>query len=803
MSNVLFDLRCAVRSLRKNSLGAIVIIALALGIGSNTAMFSVANAILLQPLPYRDPDRLVAVAETNSAQAAERVPASAPNFVAWKTQSRTLDLAAFRPWGFVLTGGGEPERLTGARVSADFFPLLGTTPLAGRTFTAQEDSFGAPHVVLVSEGLWRHRFAGDPRIVGQALVLNGARYDVIGVMPRDPDLIDADVWVPLAFEPFALQQRGTRALTVIGRLKEGVTRQQAHGEMHAIAGELARKFPDANSGWDVSVVSLTDSLVGNIRPTVIMIWAAVALVLIVACANTANLLLVRGAARRQEVAVCVALGAGRARILRRLLTESVVLACAGGLAGIPIAFAGLRLFVAMAPANLPRVEDVRIDFTVLAFTFLMSVLTGIVFGIVPALRSMQWQAAPALRETAASTFDGRGRSTFRNAALASQVALAVIVLIAAGLLVRSFGKLLAVDLGFQPAGVMTMTFSLSDPKYGDPQRRAMLFDQFLARVERLPGVDSAGLTSHLPLAGRRLNVDFALEGTPGRPADRTLWADCSSVSADFFRAMNIPLRSGRTFDARDASQTPPVIVINEEMARRLWPSGDAIGRRVMLGATSGADSRPREVVGVVANLRSGTLEDAPGFQLYIPSSQNPWPTMSLAARVTGEPTSSAGSIRAELLALDPNQPVYNVRTLDQVIGRALAQRRFQVLLLALFAAVGLVLATIGVYSVVAHAVKLRTNEIGLRLALGAQRRDVLLLLARSGFAWALVGVAFGTALALWVSRLLSGMLFGIAPTDLLTYVSVISFTACVVLVACALAGRQAARVDPLVALRYH
>lgn len=803
MSNFLFDLRCAIRALRKNAFGGIGILALALGIGSNTALFSIANAILLRPLPYDQPHRLITVWETNAAESTGRVPASAPSFVAWKDQSRTIErLAAFRPWGFVLTGGAEPARVLGARASADLFALLGTRPIVGRTFTSEEDQFGKHRVVVLSEGLWRRRFGADTSLAGRSLTLNGESYAVVGVMPNDPTLIDADVWVPLALEPFALQQRGTRALTVVGRLAPGATLAQAQAEMHAISVDRAGQFPDSR-GWDAGVVSLTEHLVGNVRPTVLMVWGAVALVLLIACANTANLLLTRAAARQHEVLVSLALGASRARLVRRFLVESVLLGLVGGAAGIPLALAGLRVFVSLAPAGLPRLDGVGIDLAVLVFTLMVSLLTGVLFGVGPALRSSRPNVSSALRDSAAASLSGASRSTLRNLALASQVALAVVVLIAAGLLVRSFRSLLAVDLGFDSGRVLTMTVSLADAKYGDPGRRALFFDQLLQRVQTTPGVVAAGLASHPPLAGRRLNVDIAIDGRPRTASDSGLWADNASVSADYFRALSIPVLRGRAFSGRDRIGSPPVVVINDGMARRLWPEANPIGRRIVVGSTSGADQRPREIVGIVADVRTEALESAPGFQVYVPASQNPWPTMTLVVRAAGDAAALAGSIRADVQELEKDQPVYNVRTFDRVVARAVALRRFQMLVLTLFAVVGLALATIGVYSVVACSVRLRTREFGLRLALGAPRRDILMLAIRTGLVWAGVGVVAGCAVALVAGRLLSGMLFGITPADPVTFIAVVSFTAAVVLLGSGIAARRAAGVDPLVALRYN
>jgi putative ABC transport system permease protein len=799
MSNLLFDVRCAIRAVRKHGFGAAAILILALGIGANAALFSIANAILLRPLPYDAPGRLVTVWESNPGDATGRVPASAPSFVAWKEQSRTIErLAGFRPWGFVLTGSGEPERLPGVRASADLFAILGTRPIAGRTFTADEDRFGRHHVVVLSEGLWRRRFGADDRVIGRMLMLNGEGYTVVGVIPADTHLIEADVWVPLGLEPFALQQRGTRALTVVGRLAPGATLDAARQELRLLAAGRARQFADLQ-GWSVNVVSLMDHVVGNVRPTVVTVWVAVALVLLIACANTANLLLTRATARQQDVMVSLALGASRARIVRRLLIESVVLASAGGLAAIPLAFAGLRAFVAIAPAGVPRLTGVGIDLAVLAFTAIVSMLTGVAFGLVPALRSVRPQLSSSLRESAA-TVSGP-RSIARSLALASQVALAVIVMIGAGLLARSFSGLLAVDLGFDPRQVLTMTVSLADAKYGDAARRAAFHDRLLERVGTAPGVVSAALASHPPIAGRRLMVDVAVEGRPHPASEPAMMVENLAVTPEFFQALRIPFRRGRTFTAADASGTAPVVIVNDGLAQRLWPGEDPVGRRLVIGATSGADSRPREVVGVSGDIRAAAIESAPGFQVYMPASQNPWATMTLLVRGEGDPAALAAPIRSAVQALDPDQPVFNVRTADEVLARALALRRLQVWVLTLFAAVGITLSAVGVYSVVAYAVRLRMREFGVRLALGAPRRGLVWLAIRGALAWAGGGIAVGCVLALSAGALIRGLLFGVTAADPFTFGSTIAATAIIVAAGGGLAARRAGSADPLIALR--
>jgi putative ABC transport system permease protein len=657
--------------------------------------------------------------------------------------------------------------------------------------------------VLVSQGLWESRFGADPNLVGRSLVLNGEPHTVVGVVPRNLPTFDADLWVPLALAPYTRGQRGDRAFTVVGRLRGGLTLTQAQAEMQTVARRLERQFPEANAGWGIAVVPLHEHLVGRIRPTVLIVWGAVGIVLLIACANTANLLLARAGARQHEIAVCAALGASRSRLVQRLLAESVLLALLGGAAGLLLALAGTDSFVKLAPAGFPRLRDVRVDLHVLGFTLMISLLTGVMFGIVPALHSSRPELHSSLKEGARTPNAGAGHSGFRNLAVAVQLALAVVVLIAAGLLVRSFSRVVAVDLGFRPESALTMTVSLPDSKYADLHRRAIFYQQLVRRVETLPGVVSTGLVSHLPLAGRQLTADFTIEGRLAPASEGTLSAAYISASRDFFRSLGIPLLRGRLFTDREVMGTAPVVVISQTMARRFWPNGDPLGRQLVVGATLGADPSPREIVGVAGDVRSAGLETEPQPEIYVPYLQNPWPTMTLVARTSGDPMRSADALRKEVLALDPDQPVYNVRPLHQVVADSIVPRRFQMLVISLFAALALVLAAIGVYGVMAYSVRQRTREIGVRLALGARRRDILMVAVGDGMRWAGVGIAGGGALAVVLSRVLAGVLFGVTPTDPVTFAAVLSFTALVALLAGALAARRAAGLDPLVALRHN
>jgi putative ABC transport system permease protein len=539
------DIRYMLRMLCKNPGFAIAaVMTLALGIGGNSAIFSVINAVLLRPLPFQNPERLVTLWESSPRHEMDRAAVSPPNFVDWSTQSQTLEhIAAYRYWGFVLTGGGEPERITGARVSASLFPLLGVKPILGRTFLPEEDRFGSSPVVLVREGLWRSRFGADPDFIGKSLTLNGGSYRVVGILPSDLKLPDAELWVPLAFEPYAMTQRGSRALTVLAGLKPGVTIIQARAEMHTIAGRLQRQYPEANAGWDITILPLHEEMVAHIRPALLVLEAAVAFVLLIACANVANLLLARATSRGQEIAVRIALGASRSRLIRQLLTESVLIALLGGALGLLFAQQGMRLLALLGTSVLPGAGGIGIDRAVLGFTLLLSLVTGIGFGMIPAWHASRPGLNQSLKEGRGQTMGSTRLSPIRDAVVVCEVALALMVLIAAGLLVRSFVGLLAVEPGFNPANVLTMTISLTDSKYPEGQQKISFFQQLLQCVDTLPGVASAGLISHLPLASRSLNVDFTVEG-------RTLLI--TSVSA-LISSGSCRFRSCRDADSRSAT----------------------------------------------------------------------------------------------------------------------------------------------------------------------------------------------------------------------------------------------------------
>ena len=780
-------MRAAVRSLRRApGFSLLVTCTLGVALGANIALFSAADALLFRALPYQQADRLVALFEIQPGSGA-RALVSVPNFLDWKSARTISALAAYRPWGYVLTGMGDAERLTGARVSADLLTVLGVTPVVGRSFRVEEDVYGGPAVAVVSHGFWRRRLGSTVDLTRQRIVLNGVSHQVIGVLPDTFRLPAADVLVPLAIEPFALTQRGNRALTVIGRLAGDASLDRARSEIAGLARDIAGRFP-AMAGWGAGAVSLSEHVTGRVRPTLLLVWAVVAMVLLVACANTTGLMLVRGAARREEIAVYAALGAARSWIVRRLVTESLVLGGAAGVIGLALGMLFLSLLAAVAPPELSRLTDAAIDARAAGFAVLLSVVAGTLAGILPAVRGARDDLSPALRaaRSAGAFPGGLGR-----AALAGQVALAMAVLLGAGLLVRSFERVMAVAPGFEPARVLSLSVS-PDARYADPQRRVAFFEALLARISAVPGVEAAGIMSHPPLTGAPLTADVT-------GPSRTL-AAYSVVGGEWFRAMAVPITRGRMFGPADRMGATPVVIVSRNLARVMWPDADPIGRQIVVGGTIGADPAPREVVGVAADIRI-SLEADPPFHVFAPYAQNPWPTMGVAVRTAGDPALLAAPVRAAVAALDPSQAVYNARPFDQVVGRAVAPRRFQALIVSLFALLAIALAATGVYTLVAYTVRLRTPEIGVRLALGASRRSVVGLALRDALVWAVGGLVAGLCAALAAGRAVEGMLFGVSPTDAGTVAVAAAVMIALVISASMLAAARAARIDPLAALR--
>jgi putative ABC transport system permease protein len=804
------DLRYGTRTLMKNpGFTLITVITLALGIGANTAIFSVVNAVLLRPLQYSDPDRLVQVWQNLPQLGLNQVTVSAPEFLDYKDQNRVFErMAAFRGQGFALTGGAEPEQIFGVRVSADLFPLLGVVPALGRVFLPEEDQIGGPRAVILSHGLWQRRFGSDATVIGKSLTLDGESFTVVGVMPPGfqfpPQSLQFELWTNVPFDLNDLNRRGWRPLGVIARLKSGVSVDQANAELKAIA----RRFPVSGPVPSAYAISLQEQVVGRVRRALLIMFGAVSFVLLIACANVANLTLSQAAARQREMAIRAAVGASRSRLIRQLFIESLPLALLGGGAGLLLAVGIVKLLVSASPDNLPRAHEIGVDLRTLGFTLSVSLLTGVVSSLAPAWQFSKLDLNESLKEGGRGASVSFRRFGLRSILLVSEVALSVALLIGAGLMINSFTRLLQVDPGFDPRGVLTMQIALPQSKYAEIQQRAFFFEQALERIRRLPSAQSAGMTSALPLT---FNPDFGftIEGrTPSAPGDtpQTRWR---AISPDYLRTMGIALRRGRYFTEQDHENAPGVAIINETMARRFWPDEDPLGKRIKLGGPQ----RPypwMEIVGIVEGVKHDGLDAPVGPEMYMPYAQTPFsqmpaglrfPPMFFAARSGSDHASLAAAMRAEIKALDKDLPVINIRTLDQLLANSISQHRFYLLLLAFFAAVALTLAAVGLYGVVSYTVRQRTHEIGVRMAFGAQAGDVLRLIIRYGMKLTLIGALIGLAGALALTRLMKTLLFEVSATDPLTFAGVSALLTAVALLACYVPARRATRVDPLVALR--
>ena len=800
MGNLWQDIRYGFRMLlKKPGFTAIAVLTLALGIGANTAIFSVVNAVLLRPLPFAEPDRLVMVYEKRLKLGRTRNPVSAPDFIDWRAQSTVFEnMAAYTWWNANLTGGDEPERIMGTVASAGLFPTLGVKPALGRSFTPEEDQPNANRVVVLSHGLWQRRFGSDAGIIGKTLTLNGNSFTVIGVMPRGFQFPDKQIemWAPLALNTSEAGNRGSHYLHVVARLKPGVSLPQAQAEMETIASRLEQQYP-VNVGHSVNIFPLYEETVGSIRPALLVLLGAVGFVLLIACANVANLLLVRGSARQKEIAIRTALGASRFRIVRQLLTESVLLAIVGGGLGLLLAIWGTDLLVALSPPETPRVGEIGIDRAVLGFTLAVSLLTGIVFGLLPALQASKPDLNDSLKEGGRSQMASGSRSRLRSLLVVAEVASALVLLIGAGLLLKSFMRLREVNPGFNPENVLTMQLSLPQTKYKEEHQQAAFTQQVLQRIGTLPGVNAAGAVAGLPLSGNSASRYFAIEGRPERPAGEGLNTNFNAISPNYFRALGIPLLQGRDFSERDVLGTPEVVIIDEAMARRFWPDEDPMGQRLRIS------NQPwRTIIGIVGSVKHSGLDVEPTPEMYYPLLQDPLPFMTLVVRTPGDPQSLAAAVQREVRTVDKDQPVFGIKTMEEVVAESVSSRRLTMLLLGTFASLAVLLAAIGIYGVMSYTVAQRTHEIGIRMALGAQAGDVLRLIVGQGMILTAIGITVGLAASLALSRVLSSLLYGVSATDPLTFIAVSLLLAAVAFLAGYLPARKATRVDPMVALRY-
>ncbi|HVG18372.1 MAG TPA: ABC transporter permease, partial [Blastocatellia bacterium] len=771
METLYQDLRYTARMLLKRpAFTAIIVLALALGIGANTAIFSVINAILLRPLPYKNPDRISMVWLDNKRLGVDQDWHSYPNFMDYKEQNQSFDdMAAFNNRSFNLTGAGDPVRVIGVWATASLFPVMGVEPAIGRAFTVEEEEPGKDLVVVLSHGLWQRLFGADRNVIGRPINLNGVDRTIIGVMP--PDFVfpekETEMWVPLALSPQRRQARGAFSLKAVGRLKPGVTIEQARTDMGAIATRLQEQYPNM-AGYGVNLVPLHEQVTGKVRPALLVLLGAVGFVLLIACANVANLLLARAAVREREMAIRSALGARRARIIRQLLTESAALAILGGVAGLLIAVWGLRVLIAMSPPDTPRLDQVGVDMKVMAFTFGVSLLTGFIFGLVPALESSKPDLNESLKEGGRGSTGGARGSRVRNLLVVSEIALSLVLLICAGLMIRSFIRLQTLDLGFNPTNLVTMRLQLPGSKYREQQQVVNFFQQLLRRVEGAPGVQAVGGISTIFLSDTPNSTTFTIEGRPPQTDAERVEVPFDSVTSNYFRVMGIPLLKGREFDDRDVIGSTPVAIINETFARRFFAEEDPIGKRFVYG-----DPNPgnpwQTIVGVVADMRRTGFDKAVRPETFLPQNQTADMAMTIVARMASDPANFANMLRNEVWAVDKDQAVYDLKTINQTLAEMTSRRRFTMTLLGVFAGVALVLAAMGIYGVISYSVTQRTHEIGIRLAMGAQSSDVLKLIVGQAARLAFIGVAVGLAAAFLLTRFMSSLLYGVSATDPLTF----------------------------------
>ena len=807
MQTLLQDLRYAFRLLAKSpGFTAIAVLTLALGIGANSAIFSVVNGVLLRPLAFRDPARLVIVAEKSPFPT---ISTSYQNFVDWHDQSRSFEsMEATRGTGLSLTGAGEPELLLARMATAGLFPLLGVEAHIGRTFLPEEDRAGGTPVALLSYGLWQRRFGGSREIIGKPITLSSQPYTVVGVLPAGFQILQpADVFVP--FKPWAVTLPDDRnwhpGIIAVARLKPGVTREQARAEMVGITKRLEQQYPDYNTGTSADVVGLQEQMVQNIRPALILLLGAVSLVLLIACVNVANLLLARAASRGREVAIRTAIGAGRTRVIRQLLTESVLLSLGGGLLGLFLAWASLGPLLKISAGSVPQVIPIELDRSVLFFTFLVSLITGLVFGIVPALRTAGLDLRGTLNENTRGSTSGPGHHRLRGVLVASEMALAVLLLVGSGLLLRSFSRLQDVPPGFQSDHLLVADIPLSQTAYAKPEQRYQFFDRLVERAKVLPGVRSAGAASFLPVSGGGSIIHFNITGHPPKTPHDYVAAGYRTVTPNYLETLGVPLLQGRLLAPADNERAPAVVVINATMAKTHFAGENPLGKRIQLGATPDKDVPTMEIVGVVGDVRPGLGVD-PQTEMYLPYRQAdlvlPVFQLSLVLRTAADPQLQTSALRSALTEIDPNQPLVNVRTMEDNIATTVAQPRFRTWLIGIFAAVALVLAAVGVYGVMSYTVTQRTSEIGIRVTLGAQPEDVFKIVVGEGLRLALAGVGVGIVAALAMTRVLQSFLFGISAYDPITFFAVALLLTIVAVAASFFPARRATLVDPMVALRY-
>jgi putative ABC transport system permease protein len=810
MRTLLQDIRFGLRVLIKSpGFTVVAVLAIALGVAANTAIFSVVNAVLLEPLPYKESGQLMMVWESNRQRDLHQNSISPANLIDWKEQTGVFeDVAAFIDRRTNLTSDGDPVELPVQFVTPNLFRVLGVEPMMGRGFADEDAKPDAAQVVVLGHGLWQRRFGGDRKIIGKTITLNDNKVMVVGVMPPSfqwfirKSSLNAkppEMWTPFGLTD-QLRVRKGRYLAAVARLRPGVTRESAEAELNQLAARLEQQYPDFNKGWGVEVTPLREQFAGGIRPALWILLGAVGFLLLIACANVANLLLARGAARQKEMAIRTALGAGRWRVVRQLLTESVLLAALGGALGLMLAWWGVEVLAALSPPDLLDVGGVRLSLPVLAFTLGVSLLTGIFFGLVPSFEASRQDTSESLKEGAKGTTGGVRGSRLRGAFVISEIALSLVLLVGAGLMLKSFARLQSVNPGFNADGVLTMRVELPDAKYHEDQQVINFFRQATERIRALPGVESVGAINYLPFAGPGAGTRFAIVGRPTPPHGEEPTTDVLVTDENYFGTMGMTVLRGRAFSAQEATEARSVAVVSESLAREYFPGRDAIGQRIVVNMKENPE--PTEIIGIVGDIKHKALDEKSRPTVYWPQPELTYPFMTLVVRAKGDPAALAPATRREIQALDPEQPVADVRTMNQLLAGSVGRARFSAMLLGIFAVIALVLAAVGVYGVMSYAVSRRTHEIGVRVALGAQGRDVLKLVLSQGLKLALVGVLLGVVGSFALTRLLTSLLYGVSATDPLTFIGVSMLLASVALVACYVPARRATKVDPLIALRY-
>lgn len=808
MKILIHDIRYAVRTLRKSpSFTVMAVLTLALGIGANTAIFSVVNAVLLRSLPFPDADRLVWIEGVNASHGITASNVSAADVADWQNQNQVFEaMSPFVTGGAILSGGDAPERVPRAAVGGGFFSVLGVSPARGRAFLPEENLSSGAAVAVISHGLWQRRFGGDPDLVGRQVTISGRSATVIGVMPLGfefPQRIE--VWTPLRLDPNDPDdmRRDNRSLEMMARLKPNVTLEQAQAQMSTITNRLALEHIETNSGWGVKLTNLQERMVGELRPALLLLLGAVLFVLLIVCANVANLLLTRAVARRKEIALRTALGASRWRIVRQLLTESLLLAALGGALGLLLGVWLTDLLVAISPADAPRFDEINLDVRVVGFTVAVTCFIGLLFGLAPAVQASKTDLNETLKEGGRGFYESFNRrgARLRPALVVAEVALALMLLIGAGLLVKSFARLQDVNPGFNPENVLTMRVALPASRYPEARQQAEFFRALVERAGALPGVESAAAVLSIPLGGSNFSVgrSFIPEGRP-LTVEESINAGYVVATPGYFRTMQIPLRQGRDFTERDTAESTQVVVINETLARRHFAGASPLGKRIRVWRD---EQFPREIIGVVGDVKASNLESETNAQIYVPHAQNSsWGGMTLVARTRGEPTDLLAAVRGEVFALDREQPVHSVQTMRDVFAASVATRRVSTWLLSVFAGGALLLAAIGIYGVIAYSVTQRTHEIGVRMALGAQASDVLRLIAGHSMKLTLIGIAVGLIGAFALTRVMASLLYGVSATDIVTFTTVTLLLLIVSFLASYIPARRATKIDPMVALRY-